>query len=669
MKIEYIRAKNFLSIGEEPVEIDFAKLGKIVLIDGKNLDFQGEPEDFEGLFVSNAAGKSTISEIIVYGLYGETIRKRVTHTQAIHNKTKKRLEVEVIFTMDNVRYRVLRTRLPDSVRLWQEGPPWIDQGEDNSNEITMGGQPATQSKIEGILKMNHKAFINVVYFGQHNDYNFLECSAADQREIAESLLSLEDFKDYCKQAKDDVKDFKLEIKQLTAVYEQIISEENNGIQRIEQIKRKKKDWEANCQREITAAEKQYKDTEDQLAATDMGPALIKYDRAQVELVELKDELSKKNEHEGSLDAALEQAKNGYDKIREKIHDLTLSRRSAQQELQDRIKERTTDEDGVERLEKLPQGAQCPHCYGKIDKQHYKHVMLLHKNRLETVQPKIDAAEAKIKQLDEEITKYKQHLTHLEGLKNTVDVKLNKLASDISTCKSRINELSKIQRPDLSSKEIVLKERLAQLETSIANKKKELAEGGPYVEILDGAQKDLAEVQTKKEEHHSKLDELDETLQYYEWWAHGFDDIRSFIIERIIDPLNTRIAMWLDYLIQGKLKVTFDKHLAAKIESLDGDAYTYFAMCGSEKRRINLAISQSFAYIMMLSSGTWPSLVFLDEVSDSICQRGVYDVYKMICELSNEKQVFIITHNVNLRKMLDGVDTITMVKEGGQSHIE
>ena len=172
-----------------------------------------------------------------------------------------------------------------------------------------------------------------------------------------------------------------------------------------------------------------------------------------------------------------------------------------------------------------------------------------------------------------------------------------------------------------------------------------------------------------EEYKIKLNELDESLSYYEWWTHGFDDIRSFIIERIIPALNARIAMWLDYLIQGKIKVTFDKHLNAKIESLDGDIYTYFAMCGSEKKRINLAISQSFAYIMMLSSGTWPSVVFLDEVSESIDQRGVCDIYKMICELSNEKQVFIITHNVDLRKMLDGVDTITMVRENGQSRLE
>ena len=42
---------------------------------------------------------------------------------------------------------------------------------------------------------------------------------------------------------------------------------------------------------------------------------------------------------------------------------------------------------------------------------------------------------------------------------------------------------------------------------------------------------------------------------------------------------------------------------------------------------------------------------------------------MICELANEKQVFIITHNVSLRKMLEGVDVITMVKENEKSRIE
>ena len=664
MKIEYIRAKNFLAIGNEEVEIKFDELGKIILINGKNFDYSNDQliqgDDIKE-FHSNASMKSGLSEVLVYGLYGNTIRKRVTHTDVIHNKTGKHLEVEVIFKMGEVRYRIIRTRKPDSLRLWQNGPGW--------DELTLGGSPATQTRIEEILGMNHKAFVNVVYFGQHNDYNFLECTAADQRQIAESLLSLEDFKNYCEQAKGDTKEIKTQIKELTAAYEQICAAETNGASRIEQIKRKKVDWENNCQKEIETLGNRYKFIETQLASTDMGSALLKYEQAQVDISSLHSTILKKNEQESALETALNQAKTSYDTLREKLHELNLSFRSAKQDLTDRLKEQKADEEGIEKLEMLPQGSQCPHCYGVIDKQHYRHVTLLHKNRIEAVAPKINLAKTNIQQLDGEIKKIQESQSKIESLKNTASIKLKRLAEETSQIKLKINELSRIQRPDLSCDEMVLKERLVQIENNINIKKDELARGGPYVEILTSAEKDLEDTRKQKEEYKIKLNELDESLSYYEWWTHGFDDIRSFIIERIIPALNARIAMWLDYLIQGKIKVTFDKHLNAKIESLDGDIYTYFAMCGSEKKRINLAISQSFAYIMMLSSGTWPSVVFLDEVSESIDQRGVCDIYKMICELSNEKQVFIITHNVDLRKMLDGVDTITMVRENGQSRLE
>ena len=189
MKIEYLKVKNFLCIGDDPLEIDFTKLGKIVLIKGQNLDFHDETDDAlefssaEDEYHSNGAGKSTISEAIVYGLYGSTIRKKVSHQDAINKTNKKKLEVEVIFSMNDVRYRIIRSRKPDGLLLWQDGPAW-----GKHNNITKGGQPSTQKYIEeNILRMNHKAFVNVVCFGQHNDYNFLECVPAEQRSIAESL--------------------------------------------------------------------------------------------------------------------------------------------------------------------------------------------------------------------------------------------------------------------------------------------------------------------------------------------------------------------------------------------------------------------------------------------------------------------------------------------------
>ena len=112
--------------------------------------------------------------------------------------------------------------------------------------------------------MNHKAFVNVVCFGQHNDYNFLECTTADQRTIAESLLSLEIFKEFCTSAKEELKEFKAQVKELTAAYEQIVLSEETCANRILQIDNQQKEWEAGCIIEIDESNKQLTQIETEL---------------------------------------------------------------------------------------------------------------------------------------------------------------------------------------------------------------------------------------------------------------------------------------------------------------------------------------------------------------------------------------------------------------------
>ncbi len=155
MKIKYIRAQNFLSIGD-PLEIDFTKYGNIVNIKGENRD--------QGPGASNGAGKSTIVEIIVYSFFGKLI-KNLNHKQAINIKKGKKLETEVCFEADGHEYRIVRCRKPDSIELWIDG---VDS--------TVGGKPATQEEINKIIKLNYTSFINVVCFGQHNTKQFLNCS-------------------------------------------------------------------------------------------------------------------------------------------------------------------------------------------------------------------------------------------------------------------------------------------------------------------------------------------------------------------------------------------------------------------------------------------------------------------------------------------------------------
>ena len=138
-------------------------------------------------------------------------------------------------------------------------------------------------------------------------------------------------------------------------------------------------------------------------------------------------------------------------------------------------------------------------------------------------------------------------------------------------------------------------------------------------------------------------------------AYGDNGIRKWVVDGIIPALNSRIAYWLQFLIDNKISIKFDNQLNEIIERNppDGDPYVYHAMSAGQRRRINLAVSQAFAHIMMTSTGNVPSLVFLDEVTTNIDPLGVQGIYNMIGELAEEKQVFITTHDQDLIRMLDG----------------
>jgi len=114
---------------------------------------------------------------------------------------------------------------------------------------------------------------------------------------------------------------------------------------------------------------------------------------------------------------------------------------------------------------------------------------------------------------------------------------------------------------------------------------------------------------------SKLKIAEEQLPYYDFWVKAFGDkgIRKFVVDGIIPALNARIAYWMEHLYEGQIELSFDNELIETIKRNGVDAY-YPALSNGEKQRVNLAVSQSFAYVMMLNSGSCPSLAFLDEIT-------------------------------------------------------
>jgi DNA repair exonuclease SbcCD ATPase subunit len=184
-------------------------------------------------------------------------------------------------------------------------------------------------------------------------------------------------------------------------------------------------------------------------------------------------------------------------------------------------------------------------------------------------------------------------------------------------------------------------------------------------MVEKLEQEIKSCQDKADLNSKNLFELEALNPYYDFWVDGFGDqgIRSLILNEVIPVLNGRINFWLQFLMDGKIKVNFDRDLEEKIERFpgDGDAFVYNSLSGGEHSRVDLAISQGFAQVMMMTSGACPEFVALDEVGAHLDRPGIVSVHKMILELSKNRQVIVITHDPDLLDLLDGCDVIEVEK--------
>ena len=98
---------NFLSVGEEPVTVEFNK--GLHVITGKNKD---KPDR------RNAIGKSTIADALYFAIFGETLRE-LKKDLIPNNLTNSKTHVELDFELDSPRgknnYKIIRTLSPSKV--------------------------------------------------------------------------------------------------------------------------------------------------------------------------------------------------------------------------------------------------------------------------------------------------------------------------------------------------------------------------------------------------------------------------------------------------------------------------------------------------------------------------------------------------------------------------
>jgi DNA repair exonuclease SbcCD ATPase subunit len=641
MQIKYVRAKNFLSIGSEPVEIDFTKLGNIVHVTGRNLD--------RGEHASNGAGKSSLCDSLVYGLYGKTL-KSLNHKTVINNRTKKGLEVEVRW--DD--YRVVRTRKPDGLRLWK-----------GDEEITLGGIPATQDEIERRIGLTYQAFINVACFGQHNQYAFLSCDAATKRQIVENLLALDQYNEYAQRAKKRRKAIEDAIALLVKEYEIHHRAVETARRRIEQVAAQRVSWRAAREKEIAALEAGLTARRAALAESAGGQSLAAWQAAQAETAGLRVQTDQFRAAADKLAAGLDEVRTRLDADMGRRHALSLRVQTARHAQQEVDRQQWAAEADLSRLAGL--GAECPTCRGAVDPANTERVACHHRAEIDRLRAESASHTQAALLLEEELAALDGTITKTTQVQRTAVEKQRAIQVRLKQIADRLAELAAVPEPADAD----TRAAQAQIEATAAlvdAKRREVAAGDPYQEIAAQADADLADAVSRADRSRAGIKSHEADLPYIDFWVKAFGDqgIRKYVIDDTVPVLNTRINYWLQFLIDNQVTLNFNSELEETIESNppDGDPFVYNALSGGEHNRIDLAISQAFAYLMMLSAGTCPSVVVLDEVATNVDRPGVHCLYSMISELARDRQVVVITHDPDLQAMLQGADRLAVEKRDG-----
>lgn len=668
LDFKYAAAWNFLPFGPEGIEINFKDYGNIVLIEGINKDANIiDDEEMDMRSNSNGTGKSSIQEILVYGIYGKTIKRpeKINVDDVVHNKIGKDCRCVVEFG----KYRIVRTRMEggkknkSSLRLWEnEEGKWTDE-----SEITLGSMSATQKRIDEIVGLSYEGFINICIFTDDQRSCFLECDKNTKREIVENLLSLGSYRDWFEKAKENKKEIKSKIDSDSKEFSLLLNNQSDAEKRLNLTKNKDRQWDKQKEEEKKEIKKKIEEKRSELKnISNIDERINEYKKAQERIEVINEEITKIEGQKKDLNEKATLLLQKESEQKESAQKFLNDFNDASREVRYKIEEKKKLQSEIDDLKKEEPGKKCIKCKGVVDVKNIDEYISELQTEMSKIELVIKEKVPLLKEMDEESKQLKIKQNKLKDMKDQVIEKTNLLDERSEKLRKEFLELSRVKEPRANENETAIKQKIEELSEQLALK--EAARESPFKEILQNDEEELKKIKELVESKKQKIKSLEEKLPYYDYWISGFGEqgIRKWIIDGIIPDLNQRVNYWLQFLMDNVVTLSFDNELQEKIERNppDGDPYIYYAMSTGQRRRLNLAVGHSFAYITELSSDSVPSLIFLDEVTTNVDPSGVAGIFKMIKELAGDKQVFVTTHDPDLIKMLESESKLRLVHENG-----
>jgi DNA repair exonuclease SbcCD ATPase subunit len=179
MKIKKVEFKNFNSYGNKLQSLEFGKSGDFYLVLG-----------------DNGSGKSSISDVIKFGIYGRINTKRISD---LPNRYNKNLFVKIYIEKNkNTEIIIERGVAPNYLKLFI-----------NRKEYDQAGKKNIENYIENeLIGIPYYVFNNIISLSINDFKSFLNMSSNDKRMIVDKIFSLEILNTIRTLVKDEIKNIK-----------------------------------------------------------------------------------------------------------------------------------------------------------------------------------------------------------------------------------------------------------------------------------------------------------------------------------------------------------------------------------------------------------------------------------------------------------------------------
>ena len=294
-----IAIQNFLSVGEEPVIINF-KRGLHVLT-GRNID---KPER------RNAVGKSTVADSLYFAIFGETLRE-IKKDLIVNNITGGKTHVELDFEVDsprgNNKFKIIRTLSPTKLTVFKDG-----------TDKTRDSIANTTKYICEVLSASPAIFQNCVIMTVNNAIPFMAKNKTEKRRFIEDIFGIEVFSKMITALRSEYNDIKKEydvqntkLEEVTTTFNGYNQQKTKSLEKKEEKRKLYLTRQSNNSQEIIELTKKI----DSIGCeTNIDKYKKQISDLEVKLIACDDKISQLIEESTSKKSVLNHKKDHYNKI-------------------------------------------------------------------------------------------------------------------------------------------------------------------------------------------------------------------------------------------------------------------------------------------------------------------------------------------------------------------